>query len=224
VGTFALVLARRGVPEDSQGDSGSVREEAAHVVRLVRRHGPLQAFLIANALWELSLAALKTFVVLYVTRGLGYSRTTASLIIGGVAVIVLFAALGSGKLADRYGPLKVLRTALPIYGIGFLVPLVFTTPAVIVLAMPFIAVGGGALMALPYAILIPLMPEDEHGALTGYYSLTRGLGTWFGPLLAGIAVTALAGVFRSTQGYQAVWGVCALAVLASIWPARHLRE
>ena len=144
--------------------------------------------------------------------------------VGGVAVIVLLAALGSGKLADRHGRLKVLRAALPIYGLGFLVPLIFTTPVAIVAAMPFIAIGGGALMALPYAILIPLMPEDEHGALTGYYSLSRGLGTWFGPLLAGVAVTALAGVFSATHGYQAVWGVCALAVLASIVPVRRLRR
>jgi MFS family permease len=104
------------------------------------------------------------------------------------------------------------------------VPLVFTAKLAVVLAIPFIAAGGGVLMALPYAILIPLMPEGEHGALTGYYSLSRGLGTWFGPLLAGVAVTACAGVFSGTDGYQAVWGVCGLSVLASIWPARHLRE
>jgi MFS family permease len=224
VGAFAAVLARRGVPSESQGDSGSLREEARHVVRLVREHGALQAFLIANALWELSLAALKTFVVLYVTRGLGFSRTDASLIIGAVAVIVLLAALGSGKLADRHGRLKVLQVALPFYGVGFLVPLIFTAPAAVAAAIPFIAVGGGVLMALPYAILIPLMPEDEHGALTGYYSLSRGLGTWFGPLLAGVAVTALAGVFSATDGYQAVWGVCAISVLASIVPVRRLRR
>ncbi len=29
----------------------------------------------ANALWELTLAALKTFVVLYVVEGLGYRQT-----------------------------------------------------------------------------------------------------------------------------------------------------
>jgi MFS family permease len=224
VGTFAVVLARRGVPRESHGEGGSLREEARHVIRLVRDHGALQAFLIANALWELSLAALKTFVVLYVTRGLGFSRTDASLIIGAVAVVVLLSALASGKLADRHGRLKVLRAALPVYGLGFLVPLVFTAKLAVALSIPLIAVGGGVLMALPYAILIPLMPEDEHGALTGYYSLSRGLGTWFGPLLAGVAVTGLAGVFSATHGYQAVWGVCAVSVLASLWPVRRLRR
>src|SRR4051794_19166398 len=143
--------------------------------------------------------------------------------IGGVAVVVLLAALASGKLADRYGPLAVLRCALPGYGIGFLVPFVFSAPAVVALSVPFVAIGGGVIMALPYAVLMPLMPESDHRALTGYYSFSRGLGTWLGPLLGGLAVAALAGTFGDTHGYQAIWGVCALAALLSLVPLRRLR-
>jgi MFS family permease len=79
-------------------------------------------------------------------------------------------------------------------------------------------------MALPYALLIPLMPDDEHGAVTGYYSVSRGLGAWLGPLLAGVAISALRGPFAETDGYQAVWGVCAVAVLLSLLPLRSLRR
>ena len=68
------------------------------------------------------------------------------------------------------------------------------------------------------------MPDEEHGALTGYYSLSRGLGTWFGPLLAGAAISSLGGVFSATHGYQAVWGVCAVAVLVRLRPVRWLRR
>ena len=70
---------------------------------------------------------------------------------------------------------------------------------------------------------MPLMPDEDHGALTGYYSLSRGLGTWLGPLLGGASVTALAGVFEVSDGYQAIWGVCAVAVLLSLLPLRRLR-
>jgi hypothetical protein len=114
---------------------------------------------------------------------------------------------------------RVLRYALPVYGAAFLVPLVSASPVVVASAVPLIAIGGGVIMALPYAVLMPLMPEDEHGALTGYYSVSRGLGTWLGPLLAGVAVAAGQGPFASTHGYQAVWGVC---VLASLLPLRRL--
>jgi MFS family permease len=184
----------------------------------------MKVFLVANALWELSLAALKTFVVLYVIEGLGYSRTTAALIIGGVAVVILLAAVSSGKIADRVGYHRVMRVALPVYGLGLLVPFVVTSPVIVASAVPLIAIGGGAIMALPYAMLMRLMPDEAHGALTGYYSLSRGLGTWIGPLLGGIAVTALAGAFAGTHGLQAVWGVCAAAVLLSLLPTRSLAD
>jgi Na+/melibiose symporter-like transporter len=221
---FTTLLVRRGVPDRDRGDddAGGLRERARALIRLVRDHASLRAFFLANALWELSLAALKTFVVLYVTKGLGYSRDTASLIIGGVAVIVLLGAFGGGRLADRFGRVRVMRLALPVYGGGLLIPFLVTSPVAVAVAAPFIAIGGGVLMALPYALLIPLMPDGRHGALTGYYSLTRGLGTWLGPLIAGLAISALAGPFSATRGYQATWGVCAAAVLLSLVPLRRL--
>jgi MFS family permease len=220
---FGWALARRGIAQGAvQSGSGGIAGRASQVLALVRDHAPLRAFLVANALWELSLAAMKTFVVLYVTKGLGFSRAEAALIIGAVATVVLVGAVAGGKLADRYGRVAVMRIALPVYGGGLLVPLLVTAPLAVAMAAPVIALGGGVLMALPYALLIPLMPEGEHGALTGFYSLTRGLGTWLGPLLAGFAISALTGPFSATDGYQATWGVCSAAVLVSLLPLRRL--
>jgi Na+/melibiose symporter-like transporter len=220
---LTLLLKARGVPRGGEQADGGVRDAARKVLELVRRTGPLRAFLVANALWELSLAALKTFIVLYVTAGLGFSRPDGALIIGAVAVLVLLAALGSGRFADRYGHIAVLRVGLPLYGLGMLVPLFFSAPGAVAAAIPFVAIGGGAIMALPYAVLMPLMPEEDHGALTGVYSFSRGIGTWLGPLLAGLAITLLKGVFGATQGYQAMWLVCSVAVLASLPLVGRLR-
>lgn len=224
LGSFGALMLRRGVPEQAERPERPVREEARYVWELVRGSGELRAYLTANGLWEVSLGALKTFVVLYVTEGLGFSRVTASLMIGGVAVLVLLAALGGGRLADRYGNVTVLRVALPLYGIGLIGPLLSSDHVVVAACMPFIAVGAGAVMALPYALLIPLMPDADHGTLTGAYEFSRGVGTWIGPLAAGAAITLLHGVFSATQGYQAVWGVCSLAVLLSLLPLRRLRR
>ena len=79
-------------------------------------------------------------------------------------------------------------------------------------------------MGLPYALLMPLMPEGEHGAITGIYSLSRGLGMTLGPLLAGVAVeVAGPALFSSTSGYGAMWIVVAGGILASLPLIRHLR-
>jgi MFS family permease len=221
-GAFAQVLHRRGVPDQQRTEPKPVRRVARETLALVTREPALRAFLIANGLWELSLAALKTFVVLYVTQGLGFSRTASAAIIGGVAGVVLVGSLVSGRLADRHGHLRVLRIALPVYGLGFVVPFLVADRAAVAAAIPLVAAGGGAVMALPYAVLMQLMPSDQHGVLTGYFSFSRGLGTWLGPLLAGLAIAALSDVFAETDGYQAVWGVCAAAALLSLLPLRRL--
>jgi MFS family permease len=215
---FVQAMLRDGIPDHHRPGRGGLRAEADHVLGLIRGNVALKAFLLANALWELSLGALKTFVVLYVTKGLGYSQAASALIIGGVSLIVLVAAVVSGRMADRHGIPAVFSVCLPVYGIALLVPFLVTVPWIVALAVPFVAIGGGAIMALPYALMMPLMPPSDHGTLTGYYSFSRGLGAWLGPLLGGVAITAFAGVFTSTHGYQAVWGVCALAVFVSMWP------
>jgi MFS family permease len=98
-----------------------------------------------------------------------------------------------------------------------LVPVLTADPPLLIPAVPIIAFGGGMIMGLPYAVLMPLMPKGEHGVITGVYSLSRGLGTTAGPILGGVAVQVLGPVlFTSTSGYGAMWVVTAAAILASM--------
>jgi predicted MFS family arabinose efflux permease len=221
---FAVALLRRGVPDQDHDDPEPPGETLRALRDAVADEPALKAFLGANALWELALAAMKTFIVLYITRGLGLSMQEASLAIGAGALVILAASPVSGKLADRLGRARVMKAALWVYGLGLLVPLVTTTPALVAAAVPFVAFGGGAIMTLPYALLMPLMPEDRHGALSGFYSLSRGVGTALGPLLAGVVITVARGPLQSSQGYAAMWAVCAAAILASIPLLRELRD
>lgn len=193
-----------------------VREVSGKVKQLLAEHPALRLYLLANCLWELSLAALKTFIVLYVTEGLGRSLSAASAIIGAVAVIVLVGAVVSGRLGDRYGTARTMRAGLWLYGLALLVPIFTHSTALLLAAVPIIAFGGGLVMTLPYAILIPLMPKGAHGIVTGFYSLSRGLGVMLGPLFAGVAIQVLKGPFASTHGFAAMWIVISGAILVSI--------
>jgi MFS family permease len=222
---FAIVAIGRARRRKRQPtESRPVPEAASELLRLVHDDARLRAYLIANALWELSLGALKTFVILYITIGLGYSVFLAAAIVGAVALVVLAAAPVSGRLADRFGSGAVMLATLPVYGLGLLVPLFVRTPWVLAPILPVIAFGGGMIMTLPYAMLIPLMPKRRHGALTGFYSLSRGIGVMLGPLLAGVAVSALRGPLSHTQGYAAMWLVCSVSILASIPLVKHVGE
>lgn len=221
---FAVALLDRGVPGQEGHSARGFREAVGELRSLVGEHPALRAFLVANALWELSLGAIKTFVVLFLTAGIGISVSDAALIIGGVALLILISAPVSGQLADRFGRLRVLNIALWVYGLGLLVPLVTQSPYLVLPVLPAIAFGGAVVMSLPYAVLIPLMPARSHGALTGFYSLSRGIGTMLGPVIAGGAIQLLHGPLASTHGYAAIWGVAAAALLLSIHFLGRLRR
>ncbi len=217
----ARVEARRERPEEPDRQA---LHSFALVRGLLRDNQALRYYFVANGLWEMTLAAIKTFVVLYVTAGLGYSLDAASLIIGAVAVVILAAALGSGFLGDRIGRLRVVEASALIFGLGLLVPALTTFEPALIAAVPLIALGGGTLMSLPYSVLMPLMPEGEHGAVTGLYAMSRGVGVMAGPVIAGVAISVLEPVFSSTQGYAAAWLIAAGAALLSLLPLRRLRR
>jgi MFS family permease len=154
--------------------------------------------------------------VLFLTVGLGMSMPSAVGVIAIVVVAILIAAPVSGKLGDRFGKTRVVGLALWLFGVGLLVPFLTQSPFIVLPILPFVAFGGGMILTLPHAILMPLMPDEEHGLITGFYSFSRGLGILLGPLLAGVAITALRSSLGSTQGYAAMWLVRAAAILASL--------
>jgi MFS family permease len=144
--------------------------------------------------------------------------------VGGVALLVLPAAVISGRLADRYGRLRAMAWVLPVYGAGLLVPAFTESIAILIPVMIIVGFGGGLVMTLPYALLQPLMPKGAHGTLTGFYSLSRGIGTALGPLLAGIAIEVLHDPFSDSDGYAAMWLVCGATVLLSVPALMRLRR
>jgi MFS family permease len=223
VGTF-LVLIPRDRERREAGDSDGLGEDLHRLRELVARRPDLRAFMVANGLWELSLGALKTFIILYLTRGMGLSTSASGLAVAGGAIFIAASTPVSGKLADRFGTVRVMRVSLLVYGAGLLIPFFFDDALVVALVAPVVGFGGGVVMTLPYALLIPLMEDDDHGLTTGLYSVSRGVGTALGPLLAGVAIGLLDGPFSGTDGYQAMWGVCGAAILVSVPVLGRLRD
>jgi MFS family permease len=213
---FSARAIRSGaMSKQEEHEARTARETIARILGLLRERPALRAFLIANALWELSLAALKTFIMLFLREGVRLSMSEAVGVVAIVVVLVLVAAPISGKLGDRFGKTRVVKLSIWPFGLGLLVPMFTQNPYIALPIMPLVAFGGGMILTLPYAILMPLMPDEEHGLITGFYSFSRGVGILLGPLLAGAAITWLRPLLSSTHGYAGMWLVCSLSMLAS---------
>ena len=218
-GAFVWVLLRQDrelqqEPADPLGALDAFREAR----RLLAELPELRAFFLANALWEAALGAIRTFVVLWVTVGLGLSLLASAGVIGAAGLCVLAGAAVAGRLAERFGTRRVVRATAVTYGAPMVVPFLSDDPALLAPMIPVIAASAGVMMALPYAMLIPMMPRAGHGLLTGVYSMSRGVGIVLGPLLAGAAIEAqdALGTPLGTVGYSSLWLVAGLLLVASV--------
>jgi MFS family permease len=185
--------------------------------RVVRREKNVRRFLIANAAWEGTFAGMRTFVVLYIIDGLDQPLWVSSSVLAVVAVGYVAAALLAGRWADEFGIGNVMLGASVVYGLGLL----FATFArqwhwwFYGLIAP-VAMAGGTVMTLAWALLFKVMPRTDRGTITGLATTTKGIGLLIGPLAVGGAIDIFHPYFRSTDGYAAIWPVVAIPVLAVI--------
>ncbi|RDI74684.1 Major Facilitator Superfamily [Gaiella occulta] len=188
-----------------------------HSWRVLRRNPDVGKFLLANAAWEGTFAGARTFVVLYITVGLGQPLSTSTLVLAAVAGGYIVAALVSGPVGDRLGLARVITACSVVYGVGLLAGGLARTwhdwylPIVFVVAM-----FAGSVMTLAWGLLFKLMPAGDRGAVSGLATTTKGLGLIVGPLLAGALIDILRPTLASTSGYQALWPVLGIPILLVI--------
>jgi MFS family permease len=188
-----------------------------HSWRVLRRNPEVGRFLLANAAWEGTFAGARTFVVLYITVGLGEPLFTSTLVLAAVAGGYIVSAIASGPIGDRLGLARVITACSIVYGLGLLaggfartwhdwyLPVIF-----------FVALFGGSVMTLAWGLLFKLMPPGDRGAISGLATTTKGLGLLAGPLLAGALIDILRPHLRATHGYQVLWPVLGVPILLAI--------
>ena len=185
-------------------------------VREVLRSKGMRTFAAANALLELGFAGLRSFIVLYITKGLGHSTTAASAAIGVVAVAYVVGAPLAALLERRFGIIQVMTWAGALYGVGLIAAAVPTSLAPLLVLLPFVALAGSVLLTLPQALAFLVAPPGAEGVAAGLVDVSRGLGIVLGPLLVGWGVQLSGGLFPETHGYAALWPVIGLATLAAV--------
>jgi maltose/moltooligosaccharide transporter len=217
-GAFVATVRSRGRQRAERPADRAGGEEP----RSVARDAELRRLLVANALWETALSALRAFVLVFLTVGLGRSAAFASAVLAAVAVGTLVAAPAAAWLAARLGELRVVRVATLVYGAGLVLPGITQSPAVLAI-VPVVAFAAASVTTLSYALLMGRLGGAEHGSGAGAFGLSRGIGLTAGPVLAGVAITLLRPALPETDGYAAIFLVAAAVVLLSLGPLARLR-
>jgi MFS family permease len=200
-------LPKRVAPESTSGNP---------VAELLLHNRPLQIFAVANAIWEYSFAGLKTWIVLYITTGLGRSKPLASAVIAIVAVAYVIGAPIASRLAERYGIVPVMEVSAAVYGVLLCSSLFATTITPMLVVLPLGAIAGSILMTLPQALAFTLSPESAQGAAAGLVDFSRAIGVVLGPVLVGAAITASHSALSATHGYAIMWPMIGVPMLISI--------
>ena len=221
----AVVVATIGVLPVLRTDATSsnrVIPSIAVSLRTLLQSNAIRRFGVANTLWEFSFAGLKSFIVLYIVRGLGRSASLASAVIAVVAIAYIVAAPLAARLAERYGLVRVIRVSALVYGTGLAAGVFAASLTPLVIGLPFVALAGAIMMTLPQALAFTLAPEGSAGATAGLVDFSRGIGVVLGPIVVGAVIQAFHGVLGSTHGYAAMWPVIGAPVLASVLLLRRL--
>jgi MFS family permease len=215
VATIPVIGFGRRTLEDKE-PAHPAESPLRQVWALLRDHRKIRRFMVANALWQVTEGGLKSFIVLYLTRGMGKSFAFSAAAMAIVLVASLVAAPLAGKLADRHGHASVMRILMAVFGLGLWLPAFSRSTALLLAVLPVVGIGGAMALSLPYAILMQITPERGHGASAGLFNLSSGVGTLLGPLLVGTAIDLLHPLFAATDGYAAMWPVIGTSSLLSV--------
>jgi MFS family permease len=192
------------------------RIELGRIWESLRLQKKIQAFLVANFLWEATLAGLRPFIMLYFLNSLHASLNVGTSLLALVGVFYMIAGLGSGYLADRYGRGRLMRIGLIIYLGGCVFGAIFAKLWLTLVFLPLFGLGASIVLTLPYAILIGLMPRDRIGQFTGMFSMSRGFANIVAPVIAGAMIDSFGPHWPIGSKYSVIWIFAAAMVALSL--------
>jgi len=97
--------------------------------------------------------------------------------------------LAAGTLGDLYGRKKVMTLMTWLFTLATIACALAPTPLALIVARGFQGLGGAALLSLPVAILVQMLPDptDNEDAIKNF-AMIAGLGAVAGPAIGGVLV------------------------------------
>lgn len=215
------ILGKRA-QQPVESSRASIADSFKFIWGVLQKDHKIRNLLIANSLWNATLRSILAFTVLFFTLGMGRSHQFVAGVIFPIAAIGMVVMIPfAGKLADTVGHTKVMTIAGIVYGFGTMLAGI-SQQTWVIFCIPLVSGAAATLMVLPYSAMMRLLSNDQNGVGSGLFGLSRGVGSFVGPVLTGLAIKLCDGIFRSTNGYAAFWLVAGMYILISLYFVRRM--
>jgi predicted MFS family arabinose efflux permease len=163
------------------------------------------------------------FLSLYLTRQLGYSVGWAGGILAAYGATALVMGPVAGRLADRWGNLRVLKLSLFLSAAVLLVFAVGSRLSFILVATIALAITSETFRPASLSVIGRLLPPHQKKLGFAAQRLAINLGMSVGPLLGGILIPISYSLLFVVDALTAVLAGSILVVSTRGWPdaARH---
>ncbi len=160
------------------------------------------------------------FLMLYLTRSLGFSVGAAGTVLLLYGAGALVAAPISGVLSDRYGPIRIMRGSMLLSGALLLVfPLARSLPLVVVLTLA-LSITAESFRPANLTIFGDLVPPEHRKTAFAVNRLAINLGMSVGPAVGGFLATF---AFRLLFLVNGLTSLAAGAILVAAAFPKHRR-
>jgi len=151
------------------------------------------------------------FLVLYLTQNVGFTAVHAGLMLSLYGAGSLVASPFLGRLADRVGPVRIMKTSLVASAACMIAyPFARSTASVIVMTV-LMSVSTEAFRPASLAVLTDIAPPTQRKAAFAVNRLAVNLGMSVGPAIGGyLAEVSFPSIFR-VNGGTSLAAFCVLA-------------
>ncbi len=182
----ALMFVPGGRPgSGSAGAEGSLEEKWTGLRPMLRAAAMVWRLLIIAFTTFLGIGLLIPVVELYALDRFGIDQKTFGSLFLVPAVLIGLMAVPLGRLGDRWGRLRSVRTGVFLCAVAlWFVPVV---PSYHILAAGALIVGTGFLLAFPawMALLTEIAGEEQRGSVVGAAGMAQGFGAILGAVMGG---------------------------------------
>ena len=189
---FIFVHERPGVADAELPTIGDIVIRLARSWRVAGEYEGVVPFLVGRFLYTDAINTLiGGFLAIFVIDELGLDRDFFVALMGVAITAAVVGGLGSGRLIERYGPMRVLRVVLVMWMLAIASGVAAAITGLTGLAWIIGPVGGialGATWAADRVVMVRVSPPRHLGEFYGLYATVGRFATILGPLVWALVV------------------------------------